>query len=299
MVSGLFDEYRTHKKAELHTFARERLRIWTNAHKAAADNFLLVLGADKPLDKLARRDATAFQRWWSDRIVDEGLKASSANIQIGHIAAMLETVARAHDIDVAPLFAKLKIKDDGEKRPAFALEHIHKILAPNALANLNAEARNMVYVMIETGMRPAEIVGVEPKSIKLDANVPHIELVPNAHRGLKTKKSRRLVPLVGVALEAMRAQRNGFPRYAGKAPSLSATINQHLDAAGLLPTEQHTLYSLRHSFKDRMRAVEAPIELVKEIMGHSNGGPDYGDGYSLEQKAKWLQRIALPVPSTL
>jgi integrase len=157
----------------------------------------------------------------------------------------------------------------------------------------------MVYVMIETGMRPAEIVGVEPKSIKLDANVPHIELIPNAHRGLKTKKSRRLVPLVGVALEAMRAQKNGFPRYAGKAPSLSATINQHLDAAGLLPTEQHTLYSLRHSFKDRMRAIEAPIELVKEIMGHSNGGPDYGDGYSLEQKAKWLQRIALPVPSRL
>jgi hypothetical protein len=31
-------------------------------------------------------------------------------------------------------------------------------------------------------------------------------------------------------------------------------------------------------------------------MGHSNGGPDYGDGYSLEQKAKWLHRIALPVP---
>jgi integrase len=300
MVSGLFEEYRTHKKAEIHKFARERLRIWTNAHKAAADNFLLVLGADKPLDKLVRRDATAFQQWWSDRIVDEGLKASSANIQIGHVAAMLETVAGAQDIDLAPLFAKLKIKDDPEKRPAFALEHIRdRMLAPDALANLNVEARNMLYVMIETGMRPAEIVGVEPKSIKLDANVPHIELIPNAHRGLKTKKSRRLVPLVGVALEAMRAQRNGFPRYAGKAPSLSATVNQHLYAAGLLPTEHHTLYSLRHSFKDRMRAVEAPLELIKEIMGHANGGPDYGDGYSLEQKAKWLQRIALPVPSRL
>jgi len=300
MVSGLFDEYATHMRAEVAKFPRERLRIWTNAHKAAVANFVMVLGADKPLVAVTRSDANAFRRWWGDRIADEGLKASSANIQIGQVSVMLEKVARAHDIDVAPVFAKMRFADDSEQGVPFPTQWLRDhLLAPGALDGLNAEARRVVYVMAETGLRPSEICGLEPKSIKLDAEIPHVELVPNEHRRLKTKKARRLMPLVGVALKAMQAQPKGFPKYAGKAPSMSAVINQFLRANKLVPSEDHTLYSLRHSFKDRLRAVEAPGELVDMLMGHSNGGPAYGAGYMLDQKAKWLQRIALPVSAKL
>jgi integrase len=300
MVSGLFDEYHTHMRAELAKFPRERLRIWTNAHKAAVANFVMVLGADKPLAAVTRSDANAFRRWWGDRIADEGLKASSANIQIGQVSVMLEKVARAHDLDVAPVFAKMRFADDSEQGVPFPTAFLRDhLLAPGALDGLNAEARRVIYCMVETGLRPSEICGLEAKSIKLDADIPHVELVPNEHRRLKTKKARRLMPLVGVALKAMQAQPKGFPKYAGKAPSMSAIINQFLRANKLVPSEEHTLYSLRHSFKDRLRAVEAPGELVDMLMGHSNGGPAYGAGYMLDQKAKWLQRIALPVSPRL
>lgn len=300
MVSGLFDEYATFMRAEVQKFPRERLRIWTNAHKAAVTNFLMVLGADKPVTAVTRSDANAFRRWWGDRIADEGLKASSANIQIGHVSVMLEKVALAHDLDLAPVFAKMRFADDSEQGVPFPTAFLRdRMLAPGALDGLNDEARRVMFVMMETGMRPSEICGLEAKSIKLDAEIPHVELTPNEHRRLKTKKARRLMPLVGVALKAMQAQPKGFPKYAGKAPSMSAIINQYLRANKLMPSEDHTLYSLRHSFKDRLRAVEAPGELVDMLMGHSNGGPSYGAGYMLEQKAKWLQRIALPVPSTV
>jgi len=300
MVSGLFDEYAAYMRAEVQKYPRERHRLWTNAHKAAVSNFMMVLGADKPITALTRSDANAFRRWWSDRIADEGLKASSANIQLGHVSVMLDKVSRAHDLDVPALFHKLRFAGDSDQGLPFAVEWLRdRLLAPGALDGLNAEARRVMFVMMETGLRPSEICGLEAKSIKLDADIPHVELIPNEHRRLKTKKSRRLMPLVGVALKAMQAQPKGFPRYAGKAPSMCAVINNNLRAAGLMRTEEHTLYSLRHSFKDRLRAVEAPGELLDELMGHANGRPDYGAGHSLEQKVKWLKRIALPVPATV
>jgi len=300
MVSGLFDEYKTYMRAEIQKFPRERLRIWTNEHKAAAANFLLVLGADKPLAAVTRSDANAFRNWWGDRIADEGLKASSANIQLGKVSVMLEKVARAHDIDVAPVFHKMRFADDSEQGVPFATTFLRdRLLAPGALDGLNAEARRVMLVMLETGLRPSEICGLDATSIVLDGPIPHLAIVPNEHRRLKTKKARRLMPLVGVALKAMQAQPKGFPKYAGKAPSMSAVINQYLRANGLMPSEDHTLYSLRHSFKDRLRAIEPPGELLDELMGHSNGKPDYGAGHTLEQKRKWLQRIALPVPASV
>jgi hypothetical protein len=54
----------------------------------------------------------------------------------------------------------------------------------------------------------------------------------------------------------------------------------------------HTLYSLRHCFKDRLRDAEAPEEIIDELMGHKTRGPKYGRGHQLEKKLKWMQKIA-------
>jgi hypothetical protein len=60
-----------------------------------------------------------------------------------------------------------------------------------------------------------------------------------------------------------------------------------------VPSEKHSIYSIRHSFKDRLKAVEAPEELIDEMMGHRTDKPKYGDGYGLGLKFKYLQLIAL------
>ena len=97
----------------------------------------------------------------------------------------------------------------------------------------------------------------------------------------------------------MKRRPQGFPRYRDKSSSMSGTLNKYLKENGLRPTVEHTVYSLRHSFKDRLVAVEAEDSLIDSLMGHRTGKPKYGSGPTLELKLKFLSRIAFPVPVRL
>lgn len=302
MVSDVLDQYAGHVRANLQNKSEAQTRHWTNLRKGVMTDFLTACG-DKPLAQLTRTDANTFRSWWSDRIENRGYSRDSANNQFGLLRVMCETVAREHDIDLGSMFDKIRFKAVGNQRAAFDLEFIKgRLLAPGALDDLGADARHAFYLMLETGMRPSEITGLDRSTINLDAEVPHVVVAESdgngsARRELKNKNSRREIPLVGVALKAMKLHPNGFERYHLRPNTLSKAVQRYLQEHKLLPTPEHSFYSLRHSFKDRLRAVEAPGELLDMLMGHSNNKPKYGKGYPLEVKRKWLQRISLPVPS--
>jgi integrase len=131
--------------------------------------------------------------------------------------------------------------------------------------------------------------------IALDAPIPHIRIMAEG-RVLKTEQSEREIPLVGVALDAMRRHPSGFPRYFDKGSNLSATLQKHFKSRDLLPSDKHSVYSFRHSFKDRLKSVETPEELIDEMMGHTTAKPKYGDGYGLKLKLKYLRAIELGSP---
>jgi len=99
------------------------------------------------------------------------------------------------------------------------------------------------------------------------------------------------MPLVGVALEIMREFPNGFPRYRPSPDTFSGTVNKALKEAGLRPTLDHTVYSLRHTFKDRLIKIEAPPRVQDALMGHSVSEIPYGAGADLEQRAEWMERV--------
>jgi hypothetical protein len=129
--------------------------------------------------------------------------------------------------------------------------------------------------MVETGLRPSEIVSLTANTIHLNHPIPHVTIVP-AGRILKTEESRRHIPLVGVSLAAMKLQPKGFERYHDKASSLSGIVNKYLLNHGLRPTERHTLYSLRHSFEDRLTGLGIADKLQAYLMGHKYDRPKYG-----------------------
>ena len=135
-------------------------------------------------------------------------------------------------------------------------------------------------------------------AIMLDAPVPHVRILPDGRR-LKTEQSEREIPLVGAALAAMKLRPQGFPRYRDRSSSLSATVNKYLRENGLRPSKMHTVYSLRHSFKDRLIAAEAPDSLIDSLMGHKTYKPKFGEGPSLELKLKFLSQIAFKPPERL
>ncbi len=128
-------------------------------------------------------------------------------------------------------------------------------------------------------------------SRNLNAAIPHVKVAADGRR-LKTEDTAREVPLVSVALAAVRHRPHGFPSYRDKATVLSVTDNKYLTENRLRPTRDHSVYSLRHSFKDRLVAIEAPDSLIDSLMGHKTYKPKYGRGPSLELKLKFLERIA-------
>lgn len=110
---------------------------------------------------------------------------------------------------------------------------------------------------------------------------------------MKTEASIRDVPLLGVLLEAMRRHPEGFPRYRGKPTHWSNAVNKFMREAGILPSDRHSAYSLRHSFEDRMLAEKSVDRLAADLMGHTDQREKYGRGAFLEMKADAIEKIAL------
>lgn len=57
-----------------------------------------------------------------------------------------------------------------------------------------------------------------------------------------------------------------------------------------------TAHSLRHTMRDRLRAVAAPIEMIDQIGGWSSintAGSQYGDGFSVDHIREWMEKIRI------
>lgn len=298
-LSDLFSEYRSLVEPSLDGMSPDQIKKWERPKLRAVANLVSVIG-DKRLVDIIRSDAFEYRMRWQERIKRDGIEISTANKDIGHINKMMRTVERAMQLGMEPVFGDLRIEGEKKKSraaftPAFVQE---RILADGVLAGLNDEARAVVYLMSETGLRISEMVNLTVETIDLASNIPHVKVRPDGRR-MKTEHSERDVPLVGVALMALRAHPDGFPRYRDKATSLSNLVNDYFGVHGLRPTAQHSLYSLRHTFEDRLTAVEAPDKVIAALMGHRFYRPKYGSGPTLEQKASWLGRIAFDPPSTV
>jgi len=52
----------------------------------------------------------------------------------------------------------------------------------------------------------------------------------------------------------------------------------------------NVIHGFRHSFRDRLRAVSAPIDMIDQLGGWSlqSVGQGYGDGYDLKQVHKMM-----------
>lgn len=271
----------------------DQMRKWKNPRKKAIKTFIKVVG-DKAISEITADDMLDFRAWWLDRIENEGLTPGSANKDLIHLGDVLKTVNKMKRLNLVLPLSDLSFKEgEAEQRPPFSDTWINqKILAPGVLNGLNEDARYIVLAMINTGARPSELAALTSDQIRLDSNVPHISIEPVA-RQLKSVNARRMIPLCGISLEAMRARQDGFPRYCDSSASLSATVNKFLRGNGLMETPKHTLYGLRHSFEDRMLAAGVDERIRRDLMGHALDRERYGRGASLEHLQALIQATAL------
>ena len=57
--------------------------------------------------------------------------------------------------------------------------------------------------------------------------------------------------------------------------------------------ENCVIHSFRHSFRDRLRAVECPFDVIDRLGGWitSGVGQTYGKGYDLNVLGKWMLKV--------
>jgi hypothetical protein len=100
--------------------------------------------------------------------------------------------------------------------------------------------------------------------------------------------------LVVRTLAVMRAHPEGFPRYKNKEASFSSAAGKYLRDNILLPSDRHTVYSLRHTFEDRMKNAKVDPEVRRILMGHAIDRPEYGEGGSLKMRQREIRKVSLP-----
>lgn len=207
------------------------------------------------------------------RVIEEKVAVKTANKDIGQLSRMLKDVSIRRRFKIREIFKGLRLRGATERsRMPYETQFIQdKLLATGALDGLNEEARHIVYVVAETGMRLSEVVNLWEGRIRLCGKIPYVSVLPDGRRP-KSDDSEREIPLVGVALAAMKSRPQGFPRYRDKSAGLSATVNKFLRVNDLRPTRDHSVYSLRHSFKDRLVA-EAPDSVIDSLVGHKTYKP--------------------------
>jgi integrase len=255
-------------------------------------NIFISLAGDRDVGEYSREDAKLFVRTLTLR----GNKTATIRRRINSLSAILNYAYAELDLDKRNPFTRLIIRNEGDdvsKRGTFTNEQLKR--GYDKAVYSGSQVKLLMPLLGETGCRLAEIVGLELSDIDVENELIYIR--PNSIRRLKTRNSERTLPLVGyakIAMELALAKSDVkylFPRYVrgGKcnADHASAALNKWLkkDFDGL------TAHCLRHTFRDRLRAVECPLEMIDQIGGWrsvSSIGAGYGKGFDNGNIKKYL-----------
>ena len=270
-------------------------------HRGAERNIqsVIELLGDRPLDEYSSSDAAAYR----DYLLKKGLTTNSVKRNFAYIRSIINLCIQEHGLDCKNAFSRVYLPDldDSKKRKPIPIDDIRQI--QKDCMEADDEARWLVALISDTGMRLSEAAGLHVDDIKLDCEIPHIDLKPHAWRSLKTKGSQRQIPLVGASLWAAQriiennnASPYAFPRYTSadntNANSASAAINKWLKPR--VP-EGCVIHSFRHSLRDRLRAVQCPSDMIDQIGGWRTAGVGhlYGNGYCLKTKQTSVLKITI------
>ena len=249
----------------------------------------------RPLDCYSTADAATFRQW----LMGRGLSNTSLVRIFGVVKAFVNFCIKEQGLDCKNAFSGVYLPAESNKKRMPIKNGKLKDLQKECF-NLDDDIRWLVALISDTGMRLSEAVGLLVDDLVVESEYPHIKLSPHAHRRLKTESSERIIPLVGCSLWAAKrikdkaTDRFCFSRYCSEANcnsnSASTAINKWIKA--VIGTDA-VLHGLRHGFRDRLRAVEAPTDMIDQLGGWSmrSVGQNYGDGYPLGLMHRWMEKI--------
>jgi len=248
----------------------------------------------RSLDQYSTSDAGIFRDWLRE---DRNLGIATVHRIFASIKAVVGFAIKELGLDLRNPFAGAYLPPVApSNRSPVALRIIRTLQAK--CYEMDDDLRILLALITDSGMRLAEATGLHVEDIFLDHDTPHINLRPHAWRTLKTPSSKRLIPLVGASLWAAkrliaRESTYCFPRYTNSescnSNSASAALNKWIKQE---TKSDIVIHGFRHSFRDRLRAVSAPLDMVDILGGWSlqTVGQSYGEGYPLELMAETMRK---------
>jgi len=259
--------------------------------------YVIDLLGNLPIDEYSSKDAAKFR----DYLLDRGLLVSSVKRIFSSIRSIINLSISEEGISCTNAFSKTYMPENNNVEirkpiPKKDIRHIQSLCR-----EYDDDLRWLVALLSDTGMRLGEGVGLLKSDINLDCEIPHIRLIPHPWRRLKTRASERYIPLTIQAqwacqriLEHNKDSLFAFPRYTSSkgcnANSASAALNKWMKEKLSKP---YVIHGFRHAFRDRLRAVECPSEVIDQLGGWSlrSIGEGYGRGYDLDVLYKWNSKI--------
>ena len=245
-------------------YVRENHPVDSEAHrKLVVKDFIEKMG-DLDIMVIIRRDVLDFIREYK-----EGYAPTTVGRRLSALTGIVNHYYRDHDVQRINPFQNCAKEvgpghSAGDRLPLSNTQVLKLIDHLETDQSMRPFTRAVFWLIITTGVGPAEAGGLIASDIVLDDDVPHVWIRPNDVRGLKVRSRLRRLPLVGEALVHAPAllERNCQPK------SISAALNKQLKKAMTLESKQ-AVYSLRHWMADRLRSVGATEAQAKYIMGHS------------------------------
>lgn len=297
-MNDAFDRFWEYIRDEWRSVSRDQQRVKRNIYLKSMRNFEEAVGPVSFHD-LDRKHAIAFRSWWVDRVEAKGLKPYTGNREINSLRRMITVNLDIDGSSKTNPFTSIRLKEEAEvSRIPLSEEQIRTLIAPEALPKLHSDFHLLFRLLVNTGMRPVEAIGLELEDVLLDHDIPHVHVRKNATRGLKTTHSERLLPLLGTSLQAAEelVKMGGWGKRLGKNMYATTVICKNLRDSGIVTDKRQSLYSLRHWFQDQLTKRDVIDRAQAQLMGHKFHRPKYGYGKDLGELRDIISQFSIEAP---
>lgn len=258
-------------------------------------SYLFQAVGDKPVGSYSRQDANALRQY----LLERGLARDSVSRNFTNVRAIINFAMKEDGLTISESFTGIYLGEAVETKKRYVPSTSEILKLANLCHDNDDDLRWILGILLDTGMRLSEVLGLSKSDVHLDADIPYLHVQPHPWRRLKTSSSKRSIPLVGRSLWAARRALSAststevFPRYLRDgvllSNSASACLNKWIKAN---VNEDMVIHSMRHAMRDRLRNVECPPDVIDAIGGWARDGvgEGYGRGHSLTTLHKWLEK---------
>lgn len=294
------------------------------SHRQAFREFEALVGA-KPLADVAKTDVKAFADYLRDRPINRTGRTNMSRTTIvkmlNHLKGLFGWAAGAGLIPANPADgvqprSESRSERGGPTRRALTTAELTRLFDSPLFCGCKARSRRStpgknVYrdepfwfwlLALLTGARTEEIAGL-PSTLVDVGGTPCLDF----RHASKTSAGPRLVPLLPdlrrLGLERWASEQARRGRGMVQGPNASADwskwLNRYLDDIGL-DDPSIVAYSLRHNFRQQLRAADLHPEIVDKVFGHESDavGGRYGRDLSPEEARLVVERVRSSVNLT-